>query len=289
MSEEPPTDCLNCGHTLGSPRPRFCPACGQETNIRPPRIGEFIQQFGGAYFSTEGALWRTLALLLFKPGELTRQYLAGRRRHYVLPLRLYITISLVALLLLRVVTAVELNVEIPEAAAAKRPSQLEVNLGIGNAGIKDGVFHCTGLPAWFCQRVKKRIDINAKALVAEAERFQERFLANLGGAMFFLLPAFALWLKLAYLNRRMRYTEHLVFALHVHAFWFLVVALLTTGLNLVLLAAFLGVPIYSALAARRVYGGRWWTTLLRGAAVMSAYAITLALSLAVVGLWTWLF
>ena len=38
--------------------------------------------------------------------------------------------------------------------------------------------------------------------------------------MFVLLPGFALWLKLAYLNRRMRYTEHLVFALHVHAFWF---------------------------------------------------------------------
>lgn len=143
--------------------------------------------------------------------------------------------------------------------------------------------------ARLCQRVQKRIDIDAKTLVAEAERFRERFLANLGGAMFLLLPMFALWLKLAYLNRRMRYTEHLVFALHVHAFWFLVIGLLTTGLNLVVLGAFLGVPIYSALAARRVYGGRWWTTLLRGAAVMSAYGLTLTLSLAIVGLWTWLF
>ena len=284
-----PGVCLNCGHGFGQPRPRFCPACGQETNIKPPRIGEFILQFGGAYFSTEGALWRTLALLLFKPGELTRQYLAGRRRHYVLPLRLYITISLVALLLLRVVAAVEFNVAIPEAAAAKRPSQLEMNLGIGEAGIKDGVFHCTGLPAWFCQRLKKRIDIDAKAMVAEAERFRERFLGNLGGAMFLLLPTFALWLKLAYLNRRIRYTEHLVFALHVHAFWFLAVALLTSGISVVIAGAMLAVPVYSALAARRVYGGRWWATLLRGAAVMLAYGITLALSLAITGLWTLLF
>jgi hypothetical protein len=284
-----PSACLNCGKRFDDPRPRYCPACGQETNVKPPRIGEFIQQFGGAYFSTEGALWRTLALLLLKPGELTRQYLAGRRRHYVLPLRLYITISLVAMLLVRLVAATDLVVEVPEGAAAKAPIRLSSKLGVGEVGIKDGVFYCTNLPAWFCQRVKKRIDIDAKALVAETERFRDRFLSNLGGAMFLLLPTFALWLKLAYFNRRMRYTEHLVFALHVHAFWFLVVGLLATGPDVVALAAVLAVPVYSALAARRVYGGRWSVTLLRGAAVMSAYGMTLALSLVIVGLWTLLF
>ncbi len=93
-----PPACLNCGASFAAPRPKFCPSCGQETTVRPPTLGEFAQQFGGAYFSTEGALWRTLALLLFKPGELTRQYLAGRRKHYVLPLRLYLTVSVVVLL-----------------------------------------------------------------------------------------------------------------------------------------------------------------------------------------------
>ena len=80
---------------------RFCPACGQETNVKPPKLSEFVQQFGGAYFSTEGALWRTLKLLLFKPGELTVRYLAGQRKHYVLPLRLYLTISVLVLVLMR--------------------------------------------------------------------------------------------------------------------------------------------------------------------------------------------
>lgn len=285
----PPGACLNCGQRFGEPRPRYCPACGQETNFRPPRIGEFIQQFGGAYFSTEGALWRTLALLLFKPGELTRQYLAGRRRHYVLPLRLYLTVSLVALLLVRVVAATDLAVEVPTGAAAESQRHVDFTFGVGTAGLKDGVFYCNDLPAWFCQRVKKRIDVDPKGMVAEAERFRDRFLGNLGGVMFLLLPTFALWLKLAYFNRHMLYTEHLVFALHVHAFWFLVVGLLTTGLNLVAFGAVLAVPVYSALAARRVYGGRWSVTLLRGAAVMSAYGMTLALSLAIVGIWSLLF
>ena len=92
--EAPATACLNCGAAFGTPAPHFCPDCGQESRVRAPTLMEFVQQFGGAYFATEGALWRTLKLLLRQPGELTRQYLAGRRKHYVLPLRLYLSLSL---------------------------------------------------------------------------------------------------------------------------------------------------------------------------------------------------
>ena len=92
-----PGSCPNCGRRHEAPPTPFCPGCGQETTLRPPTLGEFAQQFGGSYLSTEGALWRTLKLLLTRPGALTREYLAGRRRHYVLPLRLYLTASVVAL------------------------------------------------------------------------------------------------------------------------------------------------------------------------------------------------
>ncbi len=284
----PESACLNCGHGFGQVRPRYCPDCGQESLVRPPRIGEFIQQFGGAYFSTEGALWRTIALLLFKPGELTRRYLAGRRRHYVLPLRLYLTISVATLLLLRLVTTTHVNIEPPDRTAALRPSQAQISVGGGLAGIKDGVFYCHDLPGWFCQRLKQRIDVDAKAMTAQLERFSERFMGNVGGAMFILLPTFALWLKLAYLNRRMRYTEHLVFALHVHAFWFLMVALSSTGIDAIAGIATLALPVYAWLAARRVYGGRWGTTLVRGLAITTAYGLSLLLVLALVGIWTFL-
>ena len=256
--------------------------------MRPPRIGEFIQQFGGAYFSTEGALWRTLLLLLFKPGELTRQYLAGRRRRYVLPLRLYLTISVLALLLVRVTGGSDGVVEGPVATPAELRAEGEIKLGIGSAGFKAGVFYCKDLPSWLCKRLKKRVDVDAKETMAQVDRFRERFLGNLGAVMFIQLPIFALLLNLAYWNRRMRYTEHLVFALHVHAFWFLVVAVLTSGVAAIGIFAVATVPIYSALAARRVYGGRWGPTLLRGATVMSVYGLTLAVTLVLVGLWSFL-
>jgi Protein of unknown function (DUF3667) len=279
-----PDACLNCQQPLPAPRPKFCPACGQETNVRPPRLGEFVQQFGGAYFATEGALWRTLKLLLLQPGELTRQYLAGRRKHYVLPLRLYLTISVVVLLVMRTLSSVQFEVRDDELQT-ERPKSMSMNIGSGAAGLRDGVYFCEGLPQWMCKRLKRRIDIDPKAIRSEVAAMGERFIGNVGAAMFVLLPSFALWLRLVYRNRGLRYTEHLVFALHVHAFGFLMLALMLTELGPVVFAAVVAVPVYTLLAMRRVYGGRWWPRLLRAALVSLFYFVTMTLALVGVGLW----
>lgn len=280
-------DCSNCGAPFAPARRRYCPECGQETHIKPPRLGEFLQQFGGAYLSTEGALWRTLRLLLFKPGELTRQYLAGRRRHYVLPLRLYLTISLLTLLLVRLVGSVNVDVE-PSAPAeiSKATNNMVLGIGTGKAGQRDGVFFCDNLPAWVCKRLKRRIDIAPKAMAGEVDLIKERFLGNLGGAMFLLLPSFALWLKLVYWGRGMRYTEHLVFALHVHALWFLALALAMSGVEWLTALSLLAVPVYTLMAMKRVYGGRLWPRLLRAATVSALYGVVMALAIVGVGLFT---
>ena len=276
-----PTACLNCGEPFGERRRRFCPECGQETTVRAPTVGEFLRQFGGAYFATEGALWRSLKLLLLKPGALTLQYLAGRRKHYVLPLRLYLTISLFVLLLVRVVGSGEVTVKVGDPAEiARENSHITVNVGAGRAGIRDGVFFCDNLPAWVCRRIQRRIDVDPKKVLDEVESLKDRFLGHLGGAMFVLLPGFALWLKLAYLNRRLRYTEHLVFALHVHAFWFLALMFTLPGLGPLTALALLTVPVYTLMAMKRVYGGRLGPRLLRAVLVSALYGTTLVLALA---------
>ena len=258
--------------------------------MRAPTLGEFVQQFGGAYISTEGALWRTLALLLFKPGQLTRHYLAGRRKHYVLPLRLYLTISLVAFIAMRVVTAWG-----PESAFKfdidpQRDELNIISLGEGRGvGMKDGNFFCTSLPAWACTRLKHRVDRDPEGLRQEAARLSERFLANVGAAMFVILPLFALWQKIVYWGRRMRYTEHLVFALHLHAFWFAALMPMLANLPWLTGLAFMAMPAYTLAAMRRVYGGRWWPLLLRAALVSLLYMLTLSVVLVGVVLWSLVF
>ena len=282
--------CANCGQVLPQPLPAFCPACGQETRLRPPTIGEFVQQFGGAYISTEGALARTLKLLLFKPGELTRQYLAGRRKHYVLPLRLYLTISLVAIVLVRLFAATSLDLGGLDKADLSRGEYVLVSFGPDHgAGLRDGQFFCDGLPAWFCQRLQRRLDTDARGLAREAEALGGRFVSNLGGAMFVMVPLFALLHKLVYWNRRLHYTEHLVFALHLHAAWFLLLLLTLTPWVWVEVLAALMVPVYALAALRRVYGGRWLWLVLRAGLVSFVYLLALVLVMVGAMIWSLLF
>ena len=251
--------------------------------MRAPTLGEFAQQFGGAYFAAEGALWRSLKLLLLKPGALTVQYLAGRRKHYVLPLRLYLTISLFVLLLVRVVGSGPVEVKVGDPPRSpRRTATSRINVASGRAGTRDGVFFCEDLPRWVCNRIQRRVDIDPKKMLGEIESVKDRFLGNLGAAMFVLLPSFALWLKLAYRNRRLRYTEHLVFALHVHAFWFVALLLTLPGWRLLTALALLAVPVYTLMAMKSVYGGRRWPRLLRACLVSALYGTTLVLALAAV-------
>jgi hypothetical protein len=281
--------CANCGQHFGAGPPAFCPACGQESRVRAPTMGEFLQQFGGAYLSTEGALWRTLRLLLLKPGELTRHYLAGRRKHFVLPLRLYLTISLVALLLIRVFAGQALQVQMPELDVGK--GQFSVfNFGDGSgAGLRDGKYYCDGLPAWLCKRLQRRLDTDPKGMAREVVALSERFVSNVGGALFLLLPLFALFMKLLWWSRRMHYTEHLVFGLHLHAFWFVCLMLTLPDLPWLTGPAVMAIPVYGLMATRRVYGGRWFWLLLRSSVVSLLYLVTLSLLLVGVILWSLLF
>jgi hypothetical protein len=280
--------CLNCNELLSARRPpKFCPACGQDTRVKPPSLREFAQQFGGAYLATEGALWRTLKLLLIQPGELTAQYLAGRRKHYVLPLRLYLTISLLVLLAFRLAASLQPDLDNNPLRDANAPRNGEINIpGVGQAGLNRGVFFCKEFPAWMCQRMQRRFDVDKAALARELDQVKERFVGNVGAAMFVLMPGFALLFKLVYWRRRMVFTEHLVFALHVHALWLLASALLLTESLWFITPALVAVPVYTLLAMRRVYCGRWWPRLLRAGLVLCCYLFLLLLAITALVLWT---
>lgn len=80
-------------------------------------------------------------------------------------------------------------------------------------------------------------------------------------AMFVLLPLYALLLKLLYFRRNRYYAEHFVFALHVHAFFFLAFAIILLSqwalLDRVLMVWMVA---YMWLAMKRVYGQGWLRT-----------------------------
>ena len=89
--------CANCGARL---KGRYCADCGQlDQPLRIP-VHRFLGQSFAEFFGLDGRVWRTLGVLLFKPGLLTAAYLAGRRRRYLRPLRVYLSATLLFFVLL---------------------------------------------------------------------------------------------------------------------------------------------------------------------------------------------
>ena len=78
--------CLNCGTRLvGS----HCYACGQAAHVHRT-LSAFLHDLLHGVFHFEGKLWRTLPLLAWHPGRLTREYIDGRRASYVSPIALFL-------------------------------------------------------------------------------------------------------------------------------------------------------------------------------------------------------
>src|SRR6476659_2522773 len=78
--------CLNCGTKLTGP---YCSACGQKAHVHRSVRG-FLQDFIAGLFNFEGKIWRTLPMLAWRPGEMTRRYIAGERARFISPVALYL-------------------------------------------------------------------------------------------------------------------------------------------------------------------------------------------------------
>ena len=81
-----PHACLNCGTALTG---AYCHACGQSGHIHRT-IGAFMHDLLHGALHFEGKLWRTLPMLTFRPGALTRRYVNGERARFVSPMALFL-------------------------------------------------------------------------------------------------------------------------------------------------------------------------------------------------------
>jgi hypothetical protein len=78
--------CLNCGTALVG---EHCHACGQRAHVHRT-LGAFSHDLLHGVLHFEGKTWRTLPMLAWRPGELTRRYIDGERARFVSPLALFL-------------------------------------------------------------------------------------------------------------------------------------------------------------------------------------------------------
>ena len=106
--------------------------------------------------------------------------------------------------------------------------------------------------------------------------FLRMYLDNIPKMMFFLLPFFALLLKILYIRSRRLYIEHLIFSLHCHAFVLLLGSLaLALSFEWFPAAAAIWSAVYLYIAMKAVYRQPVWKTLVKFGLLGFAYLMTL--------------
>lgn len=86
LTHESGKNCLNCGTALVG---TYCHGCGQKGHIHRT-LTAFWHDLAHGVLHFEGKIWRTLPLLFWRPGELTRRYVHGERARFVSPLALFL-------------------------------------------------------------------------------------------------------------------------------------------------------------------------------------------------------
>ncbi|WP_444887893.1 DUF3667 domain-containing protein [Microbulbifer sp. JMSA008] len=153
--------------------------------------------------------------------------------------------------------------------------------------------------------VNKKVDSahkNVERVTEDPNRLKKAFLGALPSTLIIMLPIFAMMLWVAYIFKRRLYMEHLIVALHSHAF--ICLSILTANLfysasekfsdynvisslfdNLFFLLI-IWVPIYLFLMQKRIYQQGWLITLCKYSFLGGAYLILLALGAALTVLWS---
>tara|TARA_R110002020_G_scaffold80583_1_gene201014 strand:+ start:61740 stop:62810 length:1071 start_codon:yes stop_codon:yes gene_type:complete len=84
--------CENCGAVVPD---RFCSACGQLASSFHRPVWELVTESVADMFALDGRLLRSLPMLMFRPGRMTRNYLDGQRARYVPPFRMFLLASVI--------------------------------------------------------------------------------------------------------------------------------------------------------------------------------------------------
>jgi hypothetical protein len=269
--------CANCGTSIAG---KYCGTCGQQAIDPDPTLREFLREAAEHLLQWDGKLLVTFRSLVTQPGVLTTEYLAGRRVPYLSPLKLYLLCSLLYF---------TLSALVPMQVRTSKGTMVRTSGGLVQVG-SDSTVTASQLDSL---RGKGFWGAHFANALGKREELQRAVTNAIPKAMFVLVPLFAGLVALVLRSRRRRYPQHLAFALHMHAFVFLVLTVALVGRlatatavqALFPLLGFAAIATYSILALRQVYGGSVGGTVARASMIAASYFVVfLAAMLATFGL-----
>lgn len=263
--------CKNCGTPLPG---EFCPKCGQRDYEFDRSFREIAHELAESFWSFDAKLFRGVIDLLFRPGLLTTEFLAGRRVRQVPPLRFYLFVSILFFL----TSSFDPSDSFFNFDEPRREIPID-SLGLDPATTKRIKAVAAAMP----EKTKKPDPTEERLAEFFRDRYERRHEAarmvgeHLPKLIFACLPIFALITRVVFRRAKLGFLSHLVMALHLHSFYFLF-SLVSSGWAVLLgfvsswlggLTSFASVVwtiVYAFMAARRVFGssriGTFWRSVL---------------------------
>lgn len=258
--------CLNCSTPLTG---AFCSACGQKARVHRS-LRSFFGDMVQGLFNFEGKIWRTLPMLAWRPGEMTRRYVQGERARFVSPVALYLFTVFAMFAVLNFTGAMNPDanpvgfdlgkvkadeqatlktLEAERAAAVSRRADvkdLDRQIERQNKDIAEVVAMQNGAPIQFDGAEEEDAPKWLKGAASRIQRDPKQFVRNAQDAAskfsWLLIPLSAPFLWLLFpLNRRYHLYDHTVFVTYSLSFMMMlaIAAGLLVSANWIAVASFL--------------------------------------------------
>lgn len=295
--------CENCLMPISA---TYCSHCGQKKVSQSRHFSALFKEFFEDILNLDDKILRTIKPLLYRPGYLSLEYFADRRMRYVSPLKLYFFLSIITFFLVQ--QSVENNVNSDKILqlsddADKDSKQKGIDIKFNDKpwDAKSNPAQVPWLPdagnALFNEKLTK-LDTIIKSKDAQKQLIHAG-LSALPQALFLMLPFFAVLLKLAYLLNKRLYMEHMIVALHNHAFLLLSILMLIvinqidtwwgksvlwlnpisdTLMNLLII----WLPLYFLVSLKQVYQQSWKMTIFKYLLIGFCYIFILVFGLIMV-------
>ena len=239
--------CATCGTSLSGD---YCPQCGEKIHHRHEfALLHYTREIFYQITHIDTKIFKTLRFLVTKPGQLTEEYLLGRKKKYIRPIRLYLVLSMIYFF---------------SFSFFDKASLLDIRNVIR--------FDYTGL-------LLPALEAKQQLIGLTGELFYRTINQQLNNKISLLLfPAiflYAIIFKLVFWPKQRYYVEHLIFCLHLMSFSFL--------RDIVFLPLFLvhkpagfalgliTTVIYLFLSMKRVYSAKVYKMVLATIALYGAF------------------
>lgn len=248
--------CVTCGkQSFGN----FCSHCGEKRRQDHDfSLSHVLSEALEAFFHVDSKVFLTLKTLVKKPGKLTGEFFLGIRKPYMSPLQTFLVCNLL-FFVLQPLTGLEILAP---------PLRVFEN----STFFKPLIIHLVD------QRLAKKhlSRTNPEQFIAFTERFDRVSHLQAKSLILVLAPVLAVVMAGLNFRRRRYFSEHLIFAVHVYAWWLLWLLLILVLMSLTIVLAgtaghsvgvhsidfwatlleFGGLGVYLFFASREFYGDK---------------------------------